>query len=203
MTIVVSARRINPTIRRRGGAGKKSVYATLYLTSMVDMFAIMVIFLLNSFSPEGELIVLTKGFELPKAVNTGTLSMAPSIVVGLEEITFDGEVVAKTPEVAVATDWNIPGLQQILTDRKAKMEEEMKLALAEGTELTEEQQKQLRMINVSADKRLPFETVKKVIYTSGFAGFPDFRLAVLRSSEERILKDRAQQELLMQNKTTR
>jgi len=195
MTIVVSARRINPTIRRRGGAGKKNVYAALFLTSMVDMFAIMVIFLLNSFSPEGEIIVLTKGFELPAAVNTGQLSIAPSIVVGLEEITFDGEVVAKTPEVAAAADWNIPGLQQILTDRKAKMEEEMK---TEGLELTEEQMKELRKINVSADKRLPFETVKKVIYTSGFAGYPDFRLAVVKSSEERILKDREKMQQQLQ-----
>ncbi len=58
-----------------------------------------------------------------------------------------------------------------------------------------------RMINVSADKRLPFETVKKVIYTSGFAGFPDFRLAVVRSSEERILKDRQQMQQQLQQPT--
>ncbi len=198
MAMITTARRINPTIQRRSGSAKKGVYATLFLTSMVDMFAIMVIFLLNSFSPEGEIIVLTKGFELPKVVNTGQLSQAPSIVIGLEEITFDGEVIGKTADVAAATDWNIPGLQQILTDRKAALEEELKAAgvpqTADGQfELTEEQMRELRKINVSADKRLPFETVKKVIYTAGFAGFPDFRLAVLKGSEQEIMEDRAAQ----------
>lgn len=192
MAFITTARRINPTIRRRSGNPRKGVYAALLLTAMVDMFAIMVVFLLNSFSPDGEIIVLSKGIELPKVVNTGQLSQAPSIVIGIEEITFDGEPVAKTPEVASATDWNIPVLQQILTDRKAKLEEELK-ALSdqpEPVELTEEQLKEVKKINISADKRLPFETVKKVIYTAGFAGFPDFRLAVLRGSEEEILRDR-------------
>jgi biopolymer transport protein ExbD len=61
-------------------------------------------------------------------------------------------------------------------------------------QITDEQMRDLRKINVSADRRLPFETVKKVIYTAGFAGFPDFRLAVLRSSETQILKERQERQ---------
>lgn len=177
MAIYAPARRINPTIRRRSG-GRKGVYATLFLTSMVDMFAILVIFLLQSFSSEGELIVLPQGLELPKVKNTGSLQIAPSLVIGLEEILFEGEVVAKTSEVVGRDEWNIPQLQQKLTDFKSKLEAEA-IALRE---LDEERKAEMQRINISADRRLPFEAVKNVIYTAGFAGFPSYNLSVFQAA---------------------
>jgi hypothetical protein len=119
-------------------------------------------------------------------------------VIGLEEITFDGEPVGKTAEIAASAEWNIEGLQLILADRKALLEQDLIDAGVPIDEqgkpqIPEDQLRELRKINVSADRRLPFETVKKVIYTAGFAGFPDFRLAVLQSSEVEILKERQEQ----------
>ena len=174
MAIYAPAKRINPNIRRRSGGRRKNVYAALALTSMVDMFAIMVIFLLQSFSAEGEIIVLPPGLQLPRAANTGSLERAPSVVISLEGVFFQGEEVAKTPEMLAAENWNVEGLRDALTAFKQEREQ----ILAEGGSLEVNSE----IINVSADKRLEFEAVKKVLYTVGHAGFPRYRLAVVGGS---------------------
>src|SRR4051812_1044483 len=120
MAILAPAKRINPTIKRRSGFEKKNVYAALFLTSMVDMFAIMVIFLLQSFSAEGELIILPKGFELPKAANIGILEAAPSLVIAEDNILLEGEKIANTLEIARQAEWAIPSLQQALNTYRMK-----------------------------------------------------------------------------------
>jgi len=149
---------------------------------MVDMFAILVIFLLQSFSSEGEIIVLPSGLQLPKAANTGVLERAPSLAIGLEEIMFEGKQVAKTQDFVGKEDWVIPELQRTLQEYKQNLEAQ---ALALG-EISPEDQKKLRMINISADRRLPFEIVKKVIYNAGFEGFPDYKFAVFPTAAPQL-----------------
>jgi hypothetical protein len=46
---------------------KRLLIASLSLTSMVDMFSLLVIFLLQTFSTSPELLVMTKGVTLPNA----------------------------------------------------------------------------------------------------------------------------------------
>lgn len=180
MAIIAPAKRINPSIKRKTGIEKKSVMAGLYLTSMVDMFAIMVIFLLQSFSAEGELIVLPKGIELPMAENTGILERAPSLIISMDQVTLEGEFVAGTPRVTEQPDWAIPELQTALKAFHDKQEAEMKTKGLSEEEIKEK----IRKINVSADRRLEFQVVKKVIYNAGYAGFPDFRFAVFAGTSE-------------------
>lgn len=179
MPIYAPDRRINPSVRRKG-LGRKDVYAGLFLTSMVDMFAIMVIFLLQSFSSEGELIVLPRGLELPKAQNTGILQRAPSLIVSQEEFSFEGKVLGKTADLMAQKEWFHQALSDELKAFKAGLEKETQARIMAGME--EEQAKELereaQKINISVDRRLPFSIVKKVIYNAGFSGFPDSRFAV-------------------------
>lgn len=178
MPIYAPSKRINPSIKRRS-ASRKSVYVPLFLTSMVDMFAILVIFLLQSFSSEGQIIVLPSGLQLPKAENTGRLERAPSIVVGLKEIRFEGKALANTQKVLKQNEWSVPPLREALQGYKKQLEAQAIV----NRDLQEEDEQTRQKINISADKRLPFEVVKKVIYNAGFEGFPDFRFAVFPGAE--------------------
>jgi biopolymer transport protein ExbD len=188
MAIYAPDRRINPTIRRKNTLGRKGVYAGLALTSMVDMFAIMVIFLLQSFSAEGELIVLPKGLELPEATHVGTLQRAAVITVSRDRIEFEGVEVARTEDVAAQTGWAVQALQDALKAHREKLLEEMKAqSIADGTPLPEGQEIKLdQKINISADRRLEFQIVKKIIYNASFAGFPDFRFAVFGKGKQEL-----------------
>ena len=47
--------------------GKKGGYAELMLTSLVDMFTIIVIFLIQNFSASGDVMYMTKDIKLPYA----------------------------------------------------------------------------------------------------------------------------------------
>ena len=49
------------------GKGRKGSSADLQLTSMVDMFTLLVIFLLANFSASGEVIFMSKEIQLPTA----------------------------------------------------------------------------------------------------------------------------------------
>jgi biopolymer transport protein ExbD len=184
MPIIAPGRRINPTVRRKGNF-RKEVYAGLFLTSMVDMFAILVIFLLQSFSSEGDLIILPPGLELPKAANVGTLEAAPSLVIAQDKIMFEGEEIAKTADVMAQTDWAIPKLQEALKNFKPKFKIKPVDASANPDDEVGSGSGNItptQKINISADKRLTFQIVKKVIYNAGYAGYPDFRFAVFAGS---------------------
>ena len=74
--------------------GKKSGFSELNLTAMVDMFSDIVIFLLQSFSGEGEVSV-HKNLTLPPSEQATPLSArGPVVVVMRGEVLLDGEVIA-------------------------------------------------------------------------------------------------------------
>ena len=73
---------------------KKTLLVSLSLTAMVDMFAVLVIFLLQSFSASPELVV-TKGVELPKAISGSEIKDAPVLALVKDELFLDQELVGK------------------------------------------------------------------------------------------------------------
>src|SRR2546430_361875 len=96
----------------KGGHGKKSTYAELNLTSMVDMLTILVVFLLQTFSASGELLTVQKNIVLPEAQNFRDLEQAPIIAVSKESVTLDGRSVADAAELNQenTVDWKITKL---------------------------------------------------------------------------------------------
>ncbi len=77
----------------RRGQAKKSrkrlIIASLSLTSMVDMFSLLVIFLLQSFSTSPELLVVSKGVTLPNASTGVEIKDAPILSVAEDGIYLD------------------------------------------------------------------------------------------------------------------
>src|SRR5438309_9299708 len=84
---------------RSAGHGKRSTYAELNLTSMVDMLTILVVFLLQTFSASGELLSVQKNIVLPEALNFRDLEQAPIIAVSKDAVTLDGRVVANADQL--------------------------------------------------------------------------------------------------------
>lgn len=62
---------------RRTGAGHGAVAGELPLTSLIDMFAVLVIYLLMNFSATGDIFFLNKGMPLPKAATVSPLQAGP------------------------------------------------------------------------------------------------------------------------------
>ena len=108
---------------------KRGVTAVLSLTAMVDMFTVLVIFLLQNYSATGEILYIPKEVTLPKAQRVNELKPAVVVTVSSKEVLIDRTPVATFAEVQAATDWVIPNLRdqvKVLLE-KAKSEQDAKL----------------------------------------------------------------------------
>src|SRR3954466_4918696 len=99
---------------------KKVGYASLMLTSLVDMFTIIVIFLLMNFSANGEVLYMTKDIKLPDAQHGAQLERAPVISISASAVTFDGKQVVDTDTLGKGDVLNVPELEDALREEKRR-----------------------------------------------------------------------------------
>ncbi|MBY0371881.1 biopolymer transporter ExbD [bacterium] len=78
---------------------RRGMLSSLMLTPMVDMFSLLVIFLLQAFSASPELLVMMKGVTLPSAITGKEIKDAPVIAVAPTGIFLDQKEVGPTEQV--------------------------------------------------------------------------------------------------------
>ena len=151
-----------------GGHGRKSSYAELNLTSMVDMLTILVVFLLQTFSASGELLSVQKNIVLPEAQNFKDLEQAPIIAVAQDSVTLNGAMEADAAELNQenTTDWKI-----------AKLHDDL-VTLKNNYKLLHPSENFAGTVIVQADRNVDFKVVKKVMYSCAVAGYGNVNFAV-------------------------
>ena len=156
-----------------GSHGKKSGYAELNLTSMVDMLTILVVFLLQTFSASGELHSVQKNITLPEAQNFTDLEQAPIIAVSKESVTLDGRLVGDAAELNAenTADWKI-----------TKLHDEL-VTLKNNYKLLHPSDEFKGMVIVQADKNIDFKVVKKVMYSCSMAGYMNVNFAIQQKTK--------------------
>lgn len=142
-------------IKPRGGHWKRNMAADLLLTALVDAFSILVIFLLMSFSSTGDLLLIGKDTELPKASLTELLERNAVVKVEEGKIFFENQAVTNE------------GLIQALLDMRQKYS-----AGKAGEEFP-------GIVTVQADRRVKYEFLNQIVLACAHAGFSDIRFAVL------------------------
>ncbi|HEX7676407.1 MAG TPA: biopolymer transporter ExbD [Bdellovibrio sp.] len=175
--------------------GKRDVTAILSLTAMVDMFTVLVIFLLQNYNATGEILYIPKEVVLPKAASVRELKPAHVVTISNKEILLDKDVVATYDEVKAlgSEDWNIQKLRDQLTDalQKSKAEQDSKLQnkIRDVVETTKGQDgaddpNAWSKVTIQADKGVDFLTVKKVLFTVTEAGAGEINFAVTKLPQE-------------------
>lgn len=156
-------------VSKHGMGGKKSTYAELNLTSMVDMLTILVVFLLQMFAASGELLSVSKNITLPEALNYRDLEQAPIIAISRDAVTLNGEPKADAAELAKEStiDWKIPQLH----DDLVVLKNNFKLLHPNAEDWK-------GLVIVQADKMVDFKVIKKVMYTCAVAGYANVNFAV-------------------------
>jgi len=90
--------------RRKKGKGMRSPQFTLMLTSMVDMFSMLVIFLLQTFSNSPEISIL-RGMQLPNSVTSAIVREAPVLAISKDgNLYLDQKLVGKTGDISRKPD---------------------------------------------------------------------------------------------------
>ncbi len=148
----------------------------LMLTSMMDMFTIVLIFLLFSFSEETEKLRIAKDIQLPRSSAQTGYADSIKIVLSSNELRLNDEV------MALLDQQNILGLDPE-NPKESSLFHRLKSLREETIEQTSEEPKE-RHILFLCDKRHSFKMINTVIKTAGMAGYPNFQFAVLEGRKD-------------------
>lgn len=102
---------VSRTLAKR--RSRRVLLAALSLTSMVDMFSLLVIFLLQTFSTSPELLMVTKGLTLPSARSGQELLDAPVLSLTTEGVYLDQKKLGSLDEVLKNPDTLMTQLQKL------------------------------------------------------------------------------------------
>ncbi len=153
--------------------GKKSGHASLTLTSLIDVMVIMVIFLLMNFSANGEVLYMSKDIKLPDAYHGSMLERAPVISVSADAVTFDGRMILQSADLAKGDVLNVPELEDALREEKRRYEQ---------IHRNDPDHPFRGLVNVQADRRIPFKVIKRVMFACNQSGFGNISFAALSRS---------------------
>jgi biopolymer transport protein ExbD len=149
----------------------------IQITSMVDMFVILLVFLLKSYTTSPITINASKELTLANSTVLTDPEDVLKLVVSQNGIFVDDKKimdlkdgVVQTTELDANDDSYIPTLFKALDDQALKVKD-----IAKVNEAVEFDGKVL----VQADRGLNYDTLQKVMYTSMMAGYSDVKLAVL------------------------
>lgn len=154
--------------KRRTQGGPKSLAADLPVVSLIDMFSILVIYLLMNFSATGEVFFIQKDLKLPQAVHAHPLESAPLITVGAKDVTLQTEKVGENPVVVQEANEELPKLASALRDLR-RMEE-----------ATKPGQPFRGKVNIQADEGTPLIYIKRVMKTCVLEGWTGIHFAVIQ-----------------------
>jgi biopolymer transport protein ExbD len=151
--------------------GRKGTNAELNVVPMVDMMTLLVIFLLQQFSTTGEVLYMQKDIKLPNARHGQTIEIAPVVAISADQVVVTGVKVADIRELDSDSGYlNIPALEERLRDEKKRWD---------FIHQQDPDKKWDGIVNIQADKGVPFRIVKRVMYSCGVAGYFNVNFAAL------------------------
>ncbi len=183
--------RYHNILKRR--KNRRSVTAVLSLTAMVDLFTVLVIFLLQNYNTTGEIIYIPKEVTLPKAERVNELKPALVITVSAKEVLVDNNVAATFDEVKNSPEWTIPNirdqvrfiLQKNKAEQDAKLQNKVKTVVDTTVGNVKDDPDQWRKVTLQADKDIDYLTLKKVMYSIYEAGGGPINFAVAKTVEDK------------------
>jgi len=142
------------------------------LTSLMDVFTILVFFLLVN-SATTEVLETPKQITLPASVVEEKPRETVVIFVSPNEVTVQGESVVLVSEILEATGQDIAPIGE-------RLEEVNENIIGLKTRIVSESQE----VTILADRSVPFSVIKKVMSTCTSRGFARISLAVLQKAPE-------------------
>lgn len=184
--------RYNKYLKRK--KTKRDVVAILSLTAMVDLFTVLVVFLLQNYNVTGQVLYIPKEVVLPKAEKIKELKPAVVVTISNKEILLDKNVIITFNQLRTQQEWMIQPLFKGLTEGLKKAKEEYELSLQKKLQTaveaargeSEKDRNPWNKVTIQADKGIDFLTVKKVMYTVTEAGAGEINFAVNKTPGQAI-----------------
>jgi biopolymer transport protein ExbD len=142
------------------------------LTSLMDVFTILVFFLLVN-SATTEVLETPKQITLPASVVEDKPRETVVIFISPDEVTVQGEAVVLVADILETPGQDIAPIGDRLAEVRSNVIGLKTRVVAESQEVT-----------ILADKSVPFSVIKKVLSTCTSEGFGRISLAVLQKNHE-------------------
>jgi len=163
---VKNSRRIKRMSRNRVTVPKMN------LTSLMDVFTILVFFLLVN-SATNEILETPKQIVLPASFVEEKPRETVVIFISANDVTVQGEAVIQTSEILVSPTQRIDPIATRLNELTASVIGISTRTVAQSQEVT-----------ILADRMIPFSVIKRVMSTCTGEGYSQISLAVLQKAPE-------------------
>ncbi|MDP2306379.1 MAG: biopolymer transporter ExbD [Pseudomonadota bacterium] len=149
--------------------------APFMLTSMMDMFTIILVFLLNLLDPanESDPELVLPSAKIEQAVEAGVV-----LTVTTDRVSVDGVEVLRLADGALLADTARTG--RSVNALHARLVEAGKTMQVSGKQA--QQDAANPVLSVQCDRAVPFSVLGELLYTAGQAGFGQFRFVVINDS---------------------
>ena len=144
------------------------------LTSLMDVFTILVFFLLVN-SATTEILESPKQIKLPDSVVEAKPRESVVIFVSPYEVLVQGEPVARVADILTMEGQQVAGIGE-------RLDEITQSIIGINTKVVAESQE----VTILADKSVPFAVVKKVLSTCTSQGYTQISLAVMQKAPDAI-----------------
>ena len=152
---------------------RKTSLPKLNLTSLMDVFTVLVFFLIFNSSATVETLQTPKQIKLPESVVEEKPRETVVIFVGKEEVLIQGVPVARVSDIEAMGNVEIEPIGVRLAELSDSVIGLSTQAVAESQEVT-----------VLADKTVPFNVLKKIMATCTAQGYTRVSLAVVQKSAQ-------------------
>ncbi len=144
----------------------------LNLTSLMDVFTILVFFLLFN-SSSSEVVEAPKQIKLPDSVVEAKPRETVVIMVSPEAVLVQGEVVSGTPDLIASKEETVPAIRERLRELERNIIGLSTRGVVDSKEVT-----------ILADRTIPFSVLKKIMSTCTGAGYGKISLAVIQKASK-------------------
>ena len=158
--------RLSARGKRHARHQKKSRPAGLNLVSLMDIFTILVFFLLIN-SGDVEILQTDDSLELPSSISERVPEETILVLVNQDAIIVGGRPLVALNEIEEADQGEITALA-----------DELEYLASRKTELSEREQAEGLAVTIMGDKDTPYRLLKRIIQTCAAHDFRDIALAV-------------------------
>lgn len=172
------------SIRVGSNKSKRNQLFSLNLVPMIDMFVILVVFLLITFSATGEILLQQADIELPKAYSGRELERYPMIAISAKDVVFEGVEVIRTGSVTEQNfpDLKVPELSKVL--KTAHDAYQSNHPMPNDPEKAKKWLEESKQIIIQADENIDFEVIRLVITTAAIEGYSAINFATLKKARD-------------------
>ena len=157
--------KLTPLQRRAERKSRNQSMVDMNLVSLIDVFTILIFFLLFNTGVE---ILPTAAVKLPQSVAEKAPLETVVVILSAEDIVVEGRQIAKVTEVMALQD-----------DLIAPLKAELDLQ-AQRQVVRKENEAQSKALTIMGDKDIPYQLLRKVMFTAARANYSDVSFAVRR-----------------------